>query len=453
MRGGQGARASSSSLSLSLSCLLTRPDTQRLKRLSRILSSSAGGGANWLGEIGEVVLVRRARHRPGGTSGSWAVGENGREVGGGRGARCECGFAEDGRVTRQRIEHSCGLGKLSSAGRCASHSSDRKAFNLQLAVHSVVARTLGAGVGRGGKQGRGFAVAGVQAGGGGVRGPRGVEGSIEWSGCGTFETGGLLLSMGGGRWCSAIRTAEIKESGGLWPTTSPAALSLSVSLSYALLSWSSPRPSSSWATSTRTVPLPPSPSCSPSVGVVVVGAISGPWFRHLQMSPLSRGAAAGTEKSNRGGQALGGQWARGMSRPVTGSGQALRTRRKDEKRRGGVKIRWTQNPGSSRQDQCRYRGCGGVRDALAGNQEEGIGLRGWRSCARLPGWPISSVSPAASPSCFFLFFWFFLLMGMGDGERRRQGVRGPKHRVEQQPASEARDCKLCLLPAAAASTV
>lgn len=68
--GGEGRRGQAEGAALSL---VPADEAQytATKRLSRILSSSAGGGANWLGEIGEVVLVRRARHRPGGTNGSW----------------------------------------------------------------------------------------------------------------------------------------------------------------------------------------------------------------------------------------------------------------------------------------------------------------------------------------------------------------------------------------------
>ena len=74
-----------------------------------------------------------ARHRPGGMGGTWAVGGDGAS-----------GVAEGSRVTRQRIGHSCRPGKVSSTGECVSHRSDSKAFNLQVAVHCMPARGLGA---------------------------------------------------------------------------------------------------------------------------------------------------------------------------------------------------------------------------------------------------------------------------------------------------------------------
>lgn len=176
------------------------------------------------------------------------------------------------------------------------------------------------------------------------------------------ETGGLLLTMGevgGAQRFARPRSRFWWVSLTLWPTTCPAQLSLSVCCSLPCSSCPRPLPG----------PRPPGPFlflrlrlARRPVGVVVV-AISGTWFRHSQMmSPLRRGA--GTGKSNRGGRAMRAWDVEASRRERTGT----QNKAQDKKRRGGVKIRWTQNLGSSRQDQCRYRGCGGVRGALAGNQ-------------------------------------------------------------------------------------
>lgn len=255
------------------------------------------------------------------------------------------------------------------------------------------------------------------------------------------RNGWLVVDDGGGRWCSAIRTAEIKVlvgvSDSLANNMPRAAVSVCLLFS-ALLVVSS---SSSWATSTRPVPLPPSPSCSPSRG-----RRRGRNLRDV-VSPLADDVAAASRGRDREKQP---RWA-GNAR-VGCRDQSPGADRHPEQGARQETARWGENqmdpkPGIQSSRSMPLSRVWGSQRRASWEPGKRIGLRGWR-VMRTPSQVghLKCLPPCRRGSLFFFFVFFW-----DDGERR-----GGRSQCSGQSAPKLKICsRQCPppLPAAAANTV